>query len=52
VWIIDPNARRVEVCSSLDQRQFIAGGEMLEAGDLLPGFRYSVADLFKDWDWD
>jgi hypothetical protein len=42
----------VEVCSSLDQRQFIVGGEMLEGGESLPGFRYSVADLFKDWDWD
>jgi Uma2 family endonuclease len=52
VWIVDPNARRVEVCSSLDQRQFIVGGEMLEGGESLPGFRYSVADLFKDWDWD
>ena len=52
VWIIDPNTRRVEVCSSLDQREFIVVGGILEGGDLLPGFHYSVADLFKDWDWD
>jgi Uma2 family endonuclease len=50
VWIIDPNARRVEVCSAPDQRRFITGEENLEGGELLPDFRYSVADLFRDWD--
>jgi Uma2 family endonuclease len=52
VWIVDPNAKRVEVCTSLNQRRTVSGGESLEGGDLLPGFRYPVADLFKDWDWD
>jgi Uma2 family endonuclease len=52
VWIIDPNARRVEVCSAADQRRVIGGEGNLEGGQVLPGFRYSVADLFKDWDWD
>lgn len=23
-----------------------------DGGSLLPGFRYPVADLFKEWDWD
>ncbi len=28
------------------------GAQALDGGELLPGFRYSVEDLFKDWDWD
>ncbi|PWU16575.1 MAG: hypothetical protein C5B50_13345 [Verrucomicrobia bacterium] len=29
-----------------------AGGGFLEGKDLLPGFRYPIANLFKEWDWD
>jgi len=51
-WIIDPDKQRVEVCHSPTQRRLIASGGFLEGEDLLPGFRYPIADLFKDWDWD
>jgi Uma2 family endonuclease len=51
-WIIDPESESVEVCRSLTDRKLIGSGGFLEGEDLLPGFRYPIADLFKDWDWD
>jgi Uma2 family endonuclease len=51
-WIIDPEAQRVEICRSLTERRMAVGGSFLEGEDLLPGFRYPIADLFKDWDWE
>ena len=51
-WIIDPAEERVEVCHSPTQRELIGSGGFLEAEHLLPGFRYAIADLFKDWDWE
>ena len=51
-WIIDPETETVEVCHSLTQRKLIGPGGELDGEHLLPGFRYSIADLFKEWDWD
>jgi len=51
-WIIDPDAQRVEICRSLTERRWISGEDFLEGEDLLPGFRYPIADFFKDWDWE
>ncbi len=51
-WIVDPEARRVEVCRSLTERRMIASGGFLEGEDILPGFRYPIANLFKEWDWE
>lgn len=51
-WIIDPQAETVEVCHALDRRRLIGPGGELEGEDLLPGFRYPIADLFKEWDWE
>lgn len=51
-WVIDPEAQRVEVCHSPTQRQLIGSGGLLEGEDVLPGFKYPIADLFKEWDWD
>jgi Uma2 family endonuclease len=51
-WIIDPDLQRVEVCHSPTQRSLIGSGGFVEGEQLLPGFRYAIADLFKDWDWD
>jgi len=50
-WVIDPEAQRVEVCHSLTSRQLVGSGGLLEGEDLLPGFSYPIADLFKEWDW-
>jgi Uma2 family endonuclease len=52
VWIIDPDRERVEVCHSPTDRWWIEPAGELEGEQLLPGFRYPVADLFKEWDWE
>ena len=51
-WIINPETESVEVCHSLTQRELVGSGGFLEGEDLLPGFRYPIANLFKEWDWD
>jgi Uma2 family endonuclease len=51
-WIIDPERQRAEVCHSLTERKLVGSGGFLEGADLLPGFRYPIADLFKEWDWE
>ena len=51
-WVIDPDAQRVEVCRSPTNRKLIGGGGFLDGEELLPGFRYPIADLFKEWDWE
>ena len=33
-------------------RKLIASGGDLDGEDLLPGFRFPIADLFKEWDWE
>ena len=51
-WVIHPAEECVEVCHSLTQRALIGSGGVLEGESLMPGFRYPIADLFKDWDWE
>jgi len=51
-WIIDPATESVEVCRSLTDRKLIGSGADLNGEDLLPGFRYPIAHLFRDWDWE
>jgi Uma2 family endonuclease len=51
-WIINRETESVEVCRSLTQRKLIGSGGFLEGEELLPGFRYPIASLFKEWDWE
>jgi Uma2 family endonuclease len=51
-WIIDPENESVEICRSLTHRKLLGSGAMLEGEDLLPGFSYPIASLFKDWEWE
>ncbi len=51
-WIIDPERESAEVCRSLTDRQLLGSGGWLEGEDVLPGFRYPIAHLFREWDWD
>ena len=51
-WVIDPEQESVEVCHSPTDRKLLGPGAALEGEQLLPGFRFLVADLFKDWDWE
>jgi Uma2 family endonuclease len=51
-WVIDPEKQCVEVCHSPTHRQLIGSGALLEGEDVLPGFKYPITDLFKEWDWE
>ena len=51
-WIINPDTQSAEVCRSLTHRRLIGPGGELDGEHLLPGFRYPINDLFKEWDWE
>jgi Uma2 family endonuclease len=51
-WIINAEGESVEICRSLTQRKLLGSGAFLEGEDVLPGFRYPIANLFKEWDWE
>ena len=51
-WLIDPETESVEICHSVTQRQNLGLGTELDGEHLLPGFRYPIAELFKEWDWE
>ncbi len=51
-WVIDPERQHVEVCHSLTKRQLIGSGGFFDGEHLLPDFKFPIADLFKEWDWE
>ena len=51
-WIINPDTECVEICRALTQRKLLGSGAFLEGEDVLPAFRYPIANLFKEWDWE
>lgn len=51
-WIIDPDRESVEVCYAPDRRRLLGPGADLDGEHLLPGFRYPIGDLFKEWNWE
>jgi len=51
-WVINPDLQMVEVCRSLLRRELLGPGASLDGENLLPGFNYPIANLFKEWDWD
>lgn len=46
VWIVDPAERTVTVHRGRDDIRILAGGDALEGGATLPGFRLALTDLF------
>jgi Uma2 family endonuclease len=48
VWYIDPKKRQVEVFTSVDQRRIVNQDEVLDGGDVLPGFELSLKELFAE----
>jgi Uma2 family endonuclease len=50
-WIIDPERELVEICRSPTQRRLLAPQGTLDGEDVLPGFRFELAELFKEWEW-
>lgn len=51
-WIINPDDQCVEICHSPTRRTLLGSGGVLDGEQLLPGFQYPIADLFKEWDWE
>lgn len=51
-WVIHPVERYVEVCTSPNERRLTSAEGILDGADVVPGFTYEIADLFKAWDWE
>jgi Uma2 family endonuclease len=46
IWVVDPGPRIVTVYRSRDEIRILTGAEELDGGDVLPGFRVPVVELF------
>lgn len=46
VWIVDPRARTVRVYAAGTEPRVVREGEVLDGGDVVPGFALAVAELF------
>lgn len=47
VWVVDPDTGSVTVYRSRDDVRVRTKGDALDGGDVLPGFRLEVTDLFE-----
>ncbi len=45
VWLIDPRKRTVRVFSAIDISALVRADQMLDGGDVLPGFSVRLSDL-------
>ncbi len=48
VWLVDPEARRLELHQAGAAPQMLAGDDVIDGGATLPGFRAAARDLFPD----
>ena len=48
VWVVYPIVRQVHLFESMTKVTILGVGDDLEGGDLLPGFRLPLAELFED----
>ncbi|HUH13913.1 MAG TPA: Uma2 family endonuclease [Longimicrobiales bacterium] len=46
VWVVEPTRRTVSVYRSRSDIRILGEGEVLEGGEVLPGLRLAVAELF------
>jgi Uma2 family endonuclease len=47
VWLVQPRRRAVEVHASGQAPRLLREGDVLDSGDVVPGFRLPVADIFS-----
>jgi Uma2 family endonuclease len=47
VWLLDPDARRVVICTRPSSVKVLGPSDALEGGDVLPDFRCAVSELFE-----
>ena len=50
VWEIDPVTRTVAVFDAPDHSRLLDDSQILDGGDVLPGFALPLADLFGELD--
>ncbi len=48
VWVADPDQKTIDVYTPTQPRKTLRVGQVLEGGDVLPGFRLAVANIFSD----
>ncbi|MGH7476567.1 MAG: Uma2 family endonuclease [Longimicrobiales bacterium] len=48
VWVIDPFAGRAHIYGPGAHAQVLGAGDTIQGGDLLPGFRLALAELFGE----
>ena len=48
VWLVDTDARSLELHQADTPAQTLRGEDLIDGGDVLPGFRLPVSDLFPD----
>jgi Uma2 family endonuclease len=48
VWVVSPKLRTVTVYRSLTAITVLTEPDMLDGGDIIPGFRIAVADIFRE----
>lgn len=47
VWIVQPRTRSVLVHTSPDRSRVLSASDTLDGGDVVPGLRVQIADLFR-----
>jgi Uma2 family endonuclease len=47
VWVVDPDSKTVTVYAADGSVKTLVQGETLDGGDVLPGFRCDVSDIFR-----
>jgi Uma2 family endonuclease len=50
VWVVDPEARVVDVYTAVENPTRLLPNQMLDGGSVLPGFAVRVGDFFTDLD--
>ncbi len=48
VWVVDPERDRLTVYDTLGDVRVLSAEDVLEADDVLPGFRLELEDVFAD----
>jgi len=48
VWVIDPSSRTVTVYRTHSDIRLLRGDDELDGGDVLPGFRLPLGELFRE----
>lgn len=50
IWVIDPATSTITVQAPGEEARILHPGDLLEGGDILPGFSVAVADIFAQMD--